>query len=549
MAYSAYSQAWLEDPSSIRSIFVVATILYDSSGLGTSYISTPVYFSNAGFSTTDALISFNPIIMGDVSLTESISSDGGISMTFGGIRLANHNGELDAYLSNNKYIWVNKPIQIYLGDPTWSAVASDFNTSTTKFELLFNGIIGDIVSTERSVVDITLRDKLERLNSPITEAKFGTATGTWVNNVQIADTIKPLVFGEVFNMTPTLIDPNSGGGKYMVHDGLIESIIEIRDNGVPVYQAGSAVYTGATVDLTIGTFILTYPPSGAITVSVQGQKSTINLTTGTSSVAYTNSIANIIAVIVTQYGKANSRLTSADIDLVNFNAFNTSNNKPVGIIITDTTNVLSICQALAASIGSQIYFSREGKLQLIQYGVGIPQTQDTANITIGYASTIPVDETDMLYDSFAISSKLPFTGAVKLGYCRNWTVQDGLLTSIPADHKDMLATEWLTSTYTASPTMVANYSLDIDPAQKDTYLITSADALAEATRLVTYYSVQRYTYKFTGTYVLLSLRLGQQIYLRHYRFDLNNSGAGRLGQVVSLTPNWVTSQVEVEVLI
>jgi hypothetical protein len=546
MAYTNYSQAWLEDQSSIRSIFVVANVLYDSTGLGTSYVSTPLYFSSDGYITTDGLISFNPIIRGDITLSESITSDGNITMSFGDISLSNFNGEIDSYLDNNKYIWVNQSIQIYLGDPTWAAVNTDFSISTSKFKLVFNGIMDDIDCKSRTELNIKLRDKLEKLNSPLTENKLGVY-GTWVNSVQNADNIKPLVFGEVFNMSPLLIDPNNGGGQYMVNDGAVAEVIEIRDNGVPIYQNGSSVYTGATVNTSTGTFILTYPPSGTITASVRGVNNSINLSTGALVTGtYTNKVANLIALITTQYGKANSRLVAADLDLTNLSAFDSANTQPVGIVITDRTNVLTVCQDLASSLGTQLYFNREGKLQLIKYGVGITPAQDT-NITIGVAS--PITESDIIFDSISISSKVPFSGAIKLGYCKNWTVQDSLVTAIPADHKDMFATEWLTVTSTASPTLVANYKLDIDPPQKDTMLLVSTDATTEATRLVTYYSTQRFVYKFTGVPKLLALRLGQQVYLAHSRFNLYNSGAGKLGQVVSISPNWTTTHIDIEVII
>lgn len=547
MAYTQYSQAWLEDPSSIRSIFIVATVLYDSSGTGTSYVSTPLYFSSDGLLTSDGLISFNPIITGTVGLTESISQDGGISMAFGDISLVNKNGELDTYFDVNRYIWANQSIQVYYGDPSWAASSTDFTTSTTKFKLIFNGVIDDIDSRSYTEATIKVRDKLEKLNNPLTEDKLGTAVGTWVNAAQNADSIKPLVFGEVFNMTPLLMDPNNGGGRYMVNDGPISELIEIRDNGVPIYQAGNSVFTGATVDIATGTFILTYPPVGAITASVKGTTDSINLSTGALVTAsYSNTIAKLVALIVTQHGPSNSRLVAADLDLVNLAAFDTANPDPVGVVITDRENILNVCQSLASSVGAQLYFTKEGKLQLLQYGIGVTPAADPT-ITVGV--TAPVTDSDIIFNSISVAGKIPMLGACKIGYCKNWTVQEGLLTSIPADHKDLYADEWLSVTVNQNATKVTNFKLNVDPPQLDTLLLTTADATAEATRLVTFYNIPRVIYKFTGTPRLLSLRLGQQIYLAHSRFNLYNAGAGVLGQVVTLSPNWTTGYIDVEVLI
>ncbi|CAB4134526.1 hypothetical protein UFOVP273_145 [uncultured Caudovirales phage] len=546
--YSAYSQAWLEDNSSIRTLFVVITPLYDSSGLGSSYTPSPQYFSTDGMMTTDGLIYFNPVIKSDITLSESISSDGNVSMSFGDISILNLNGELDAYLDPLKYIWANQQIQVYLGDATWPATSSDFTVSTSKYKLIFNGILEDIDSKSRNELNFKMRDKLEYLNNPVTENKLGVY-GNWVNSAQNADTIKPLVFGEVFNMSPLLIDPNNGGGQYMVNDGAVQQVIEIRDNGVPIYQNGSTVYTGATVDEANGKFILTYPPSGAITCSIQGIKNTINLSTGALVTGtYSNTIAKLIALMVTQYGPPNSRLTASDIDLANFSAFDTANPQPVGLLITDRVNILDAARQLASSVGAQISLSREGKLRFIKFGVGITPAQDPL-ITIGTTTDAPVTLTDMAFDSINISNKLTPQAALSLGYCRNWTVQDSLLTSLPADHKDLYASEWLTVTNTASATIITNYKLTIDPIQKDTCLLVQSDASAEAARLVTYYSVPRYVYRFTGIPRLLSLRLGQQVYLSHYRFNLYNSGFGKVGQVITLNPNWSKATVDVEVIV
>lgn len=546
--YNSYSQAWLEDNMSIRALFVVVSVLYDSSGAGTTYVPTTIYFASKGMLTDDGLISFDPILDGDISLTESLAGDGSTSMSFGDISLSNLNGRLDVYLDPSYYIWVNRPVQIYLGDPRWSSLSTDFAVDTTKYQLVFNGLVNDIDSKGIDELNVKLRDKMDKLNNPITENKLGTY-GTWVDSAQNADTIKPLVFGEVFNMSPLLIDPNVGGGQYMFNDGPVQAVIEIRDNGVPIYQYNNTSYTGAAPDLATGTFVLLYPPKGQITASIQGVKTRPNFDTSTVSTStYTNRLAELIAVIVTQYGPTNSRLTFADIDLVNFAAFNTVITQPVGTVVTDRTNIITVCQLLASSVGAQIMFSREGKLQLQRYGVGITSAEDT-RITVGDSTTSPIATSDILQNTLQISNKIPMIGAVCLGYCKNWTVQAGLQIAIPADHKDLFATEWLKTTSKASVELVANYALTVDVAQVDTSLLVTVDAVAEADRRLAFYTTQRYVYRFSGVPKLLALRLGQQVYLSHPRFNLYNGGAGKVGQVVTISPNWTSTLVDIEVLV
>lgn len=527
----SYSQEWLESPNSLRIILAELSV-YDVVASAETFI----YVSNGGYITSDGSISFNPIIMGEVTLKESLSPEGGVAMAFGDLELSNPNGEYDIWLDPSKYIWSNRSIKVYLGDPTW--VTTGIAQIRTNFLNVFNGIIDDIDSRNKNTLNIKFRDKLERLNAPLTEDKLGTY-GVWPGGQQNSDDIIPVIFGEVHNVTPLLVNPAEL--EYQVNNGLTESIIEIRDNGVPIYTAGTST-SGATLDLTNGRFKLNHPAAGTITASVQGVKKSVNMTTGALvSGTYVNNVANLITLIVTQFGKSSTRFTSADLDLVNLSAFATANTQSVGIPITDRTNVLNVCKDLAASIGAQLFVTRQGLLQLIKYGVGITALSDPITITT-------VDNSSIILNSLSISSRIPVTAATKIGYCKNWTVQQDLSTAIPEQDKVAFATEWYSTTNTNS-SVQSLYKLDSDPVQKDTLLVVDSAAQTEAARLTNFYSQQRTVYKFTGTSALLSLKLGQPLTLISDRFDLFNGGAGRLGQIVGLRPNWSKNNIEVEVLI
>lgn len=526
MPSTQYEQQWLEDPSAIRMLIVRVTPKYSATANGV-YVDTTLYFSNAPFVSTDATIVCNPIIRGNFTLGEALSSDGGFSMSLGDIELDNPNGELDQYLNTSYWIWSNCSLQIYYGDPTWSTSNAQL---TTKFATIFDGVCDDIDSRTRKTLNLKIRDKMERLNSPVTESKLGTY-GTWSGGQQNQDTIKPLVFGEVFNITPMLIDPSTL--EYMVHDGAIEKIIEIRDNGYPVYTNGGDT-SGATVDLSTGKFKLYRPPAGQVTCSVQGTTTSINLTTGNSQTSYSDTIASIIATIVAVYGKSNTRFTGTDLDLTNLNSFNTSNTQPVGYAVIDTSNVLTVCSELARSLGSQLVMTRGGKLRLIQYGTGFVNSDITE-----------INENDIIYNSLTISERLQVIAATKLGYCKNWTVQQNVTTNIPIFNKDSLAEEYLTTTVTDSA-VATTHKLTVDPEQKNTHLLVTSDATTEATRLNNFYKTQRTIYKLTGTSKLLGLQLGQTVTLKHSRFSLSN---GVSSQVVSINSNWGTSYVDVEVIV
>lgn len=518
----SYNQDWLENPSAIKLILAEVSVL---DVVANSTIS--LYMSTTGYTTTDGLTTYTPVLLGTISTTESISMDGSSGITFGDLEISNPNGELDSYLDSTKYIWVNKPITLYLGDPLW--VTANITEVHSNFLKIFDGVVNDIDSRAVNTINLKVRDKLERLNNPITEHKLGTY-GTWPGGQTNQDEIVPLVFGEVFNTTPLLVNPATL--EYRFNDGHTELLIELRDNGTPIYTQGGDT-SGASINLTTGTLNLIHPLVGTPTVSVQGVNSSINLTTGALVPGvYSNNVANLIALIVTQYGTG-QKLTSNDIDLVNFAAFASTYVQPVGVSIVDRTNVLSVCQLLATSVGAQIYMNRLGKLQLLH--LGIATTDPTVNITI----------VDILEPGLSISLKTEVVAATKLGYCKNWTVQPDLLTSIPSTHKSWYATEWATTT-AIDTTVQTIYSASGDPTQKDTALLSGADAYVEATRLNNYFKVPRTVYRFTGTSKLLSLKLGQAVNLTYPRFNLE---AGKMAQVVTLTPNWLESTIEIEVVI
>jgi hypothetical protein len=636
-----YTQAWLEDPTSIRGILVEVTVK-DLQGIyGTAGSENVIYLSNIGYVSGDSQTSYLPYLTGSLQTTESISIDGSLTMSFGDIAIANTSGERDDWLDNTKFIWTNRPIQVYLGDPRWllATVNDIHDTSTGGFQKIFDGIVSDIDSSSREVLNIKVRDKLQRLNEPVTDNKLGT-NGTWGQGQSNQDSIRPLIFGEVFNVSPILVDPSQL--EYMFHDtnvgtiiksttagtnlitctstkgfvlnaevvftatvvvsgtgltpttavfgGLTagttyyvktinsdntftvsttsggaavslttaaavttatvqaevkvssaELIIEIRDNGVPIYTDAS-VYTlsgvprpqGATINYNTGKFKLTKPPSGTITASIQGAKRSVNITNGTLvEGTYVNNIANIIALIVTQYGLASVRLSASDIDFTNFSNFATNNTQAVGIAITDRTNTLQACRFIANSANANLFMNRTGLLQLLQLGT---PTADTK---------VYITDNDILHHSLQVSSKTNVVAATKVAYCRNYTPQTTLASTLPANHNKIFQEPWLSNTVVDS-TVQSDYKLDSTPTQLETALIRGIHSAALAQSLNSYWKVPRIIYSFTGTSKLLSLKLGQAVNITHNRFGLTS---GKDGQVISLSPNWVTGTISVEVII
>lgn len=482
--------AWLQSPSAIRCLLVEVAV--SVSGVETvRYLSTLNYITDSA--ATPPNTAYMAVIGGGVTISEKLSIDGSASLSFGDIEIDNTEGVRDSWLDD---VWTNRSVNVFCGDVRWQR---------SQFRQVFSGTLAGISSRDRNTLNLALRDKLQRLNTPMSEAKLG---GTTDNK----DLLQPLCFGECHNIEPLLVDPATL--TYQVHSGPIERIIEVRDNGVPV---------SATIDLGLGTFTLTAQPAGMITCSVQGDK---------FGGVYRNTVGALVQRICTGYGKVSDRFGDSDIDDSNFAEFESGHSQPVGIYIQDRTNVLEVCAELASSLGAQLVMSRVGKLRLLK--VSLPTgTPDTAT----------PEHMDM--QSLHVADRPAVQASVKIGYCKNWTVQTELQTGIPEAHKNLFALEWLTST--AVDTAVASlHRLSAEPVQIDTLLLVEADADAEAARRLTLWSTQRNVYGYSGTPSQMLTELGTAKTLTHQRYGLASGG---LGQVVGIDRDWLSYRTQFEVLI
>lgn len=483
-------QSWLASASALRLILIEVGVV--AGGVTTTrYLSNRPYVTGPGDS--PANLAYEPVLAGPPSFSEQLSLDGETSLSYGDVALENHEGQRDSWLND---VWVNQPVKAWLGDARWAR---------GEFRLLFDGVVADIDSRDRTTLNLKLRDKMQRLNTPITERKL---EGDGANK----DALLPLAFGEVHNVTPLLADPVTL--EYQVHDGAIEGVIEVRDNGKPV--------TVTAIPAT-GKFRLLAQPAGAITASVQGEKAG----------NYRNTVGRLIRRIVTAYGKAEDRFTESDLDTASFDAFEADHPQPVGWYVAERDNVLEVCRQLAASVGVCLAMTRTGKLRLVK--LELP------------AGGVPFDVTEshIRQGSLRLAGRPGVAAAVKVGFCRNWTVQPGLQTSIPAGHRDLFASEWLTETVSDAAVQQA-YRLHGEPVQRNTCLLRRTDAQAEALRELALRKVQRSVFEFDGYAELLQLELGQAVTLRHRRYGL---GGGVPGVVVSLAPEWDGGTVKVGVMV
>lgn len=480
--------AWLKSSAAIRVVILEAEA--QVSGVETTFnMSTGVGYTS-GAAETPANTLYEPIASVGVLYTEQISLGGGASLAAGEVEIDNTNGTRDTWPT---YVWSNRPITAWIGDPRWPR--SDFRP-------IFVGVIANCVSKGLNKLTLKLRDKLQRLNAPITELKLG---GTTANK----DQLLPATFGECHNVTPLLINPSTM--QFQVHGTSMERVIEVRDNAIPVE---------AVVDLASGTFTLANQSSGTVTASIQGDQ---------PGGDYASRVAEIVTDLALNYGKSLDRFTNLDVDLVNLAAFDAAHPQPVGLWVAERLNILNACQMVAGSVGGEVLMSREGKLRILKLSLpaqGVPTEVRPRQMVD--RTLVPTGQSDVV-------------GAVTLGFAKNWTVQEGLQSAIPQEHKDLYAKEWLTSTKT-DPAAIAKFKLSAEPVQQDTMLLRRADADAEAQRRLDIWKVGRTTYEFEGVPEMLMLELGQAIKVFHPRFGM---AAGVTGQVISLAPDWLNAHVKV----
>lgn len=485
-----FFRAWLLDPDAIRCTLVEATVR--SGG-----VETTRYMSNLGYVTsgTDAPSNteYQSCIIDGCETDEEMTIDGTTSLTVGSIVVSNMNGERESWLQD---IWKNRPVKMYAGDVRWPR---------SDFRLVFSGIAKDIAPAGVDALSLELRDKIQQLNTAITDDKIG---GTGVN----AQRLVPVCLGECHNVEPVLEDAPTQ--RYRVHASQMERYIETRDNGV--------VQPGVTGNLPAGTFTLNQAVVGQLTQSVQGDA---------PNGVYQNTCAKIVQRLATGYGA--NPFTASDIDAANMAAFDAANPQAMGAYYRDRANVYEECSAFADSLGAKVVMSATGLLRLIR--IAIPAAGTPTVVT----------RTNFVMGSFEPVERIDVRASVKLGYNPCWLVQDNLQSGIPPEHKALYAQPWLT--VTATDSVVAGiYKLTDEPIQENTYLLSKATASGEASRRLALWKVQRTIYKYIGFSELMLEELGGAQLITHNRFNMD---AGVNAQIIGIRKSWLTYKATIKVLV
>jgi hypothetical protein len=481
-------QAWCEDDDALVNILFEVWPLVN-------HVPTLLRWSTLGYTSPGTVdpVFYEPGISLDVTPTEAISIEGGASISAGNLEIENLEGSRE-YL--RQYVWTNRPFTARVGDMRWGV--ADYRT-------IMVGQTASLAPKDERTLALHLRDMTERLNAPLTEHKLG---GDGPNQ----DSLYPLAFGECHNVTGLVTELLTRS----FHDGPMEAVKVVRSNALPV---------DFTSNESVGLCDITVDNQGAaVTASIQGDK---------FGGIYRNTIAALVQRIVTGFGKSGDRYTVDDIDLDNFRDFEASHQQKVGLWVPERMNVLEACDALAGSIGARLCPTIDGKLRLLQ--IALP----------AQGSSITIHPHHIVQGTLKLVQPVDPIAAVKIGFCKNWTIQTGLQSDISGVVREMFETEWLTQT-AVDDVRKLELKLEGDPAQRNTMLLRRVDARAEAARLLALWGPGRTVYEFTGMPALMRIPVGQGGQIFNEDFGME---AGKEFQVISVSRSWETRRVTVRILV
>ena len=421
---------------------------------------------------------------------------------FGEIVLANTDGGLDGFLA---YGWDDRRVRVLLGGEGFAY---------GEFGLVFDGTAEQIEATDE-MLTVRLRDWQHKLDKPVQGTLYAGADGN-EGGSDLAGVRKPLALGRVLNVRPVMVDP--GAGRYQVHDGTIDDVDALYVGGV-VYTkiAGTPAANQYAIDAATGFVTVGGAPlTEQVTCDVKGAK---------PGGAYLTTVADIVEEIVTSQGG----LGAGDLDDASFTALNAANNATVGVYIDGANgrSVLEVLDELVASIGGYYGFDRSGKFEVgrLEAPGGTPAATFT-NVEI-----LEIDRP---------ATALP-VHRVRLGYQPNGTVQVEfqLNGGATAPRRAFAAREF--RHVTAEDISVLTMHPLAGDLEINTLLDGSADASAEASRLLNLYKADRDLFRVRVKTQPFALELADTVRLTYPRFGLE---AGKEFRVIGLVEDAASNEVE-----
>ncbi|MBB4146020.1 hypothetical protein [Rhizobium rhizoryzae] len=459
--------------------YLVEIEAHDGASVKTLRVSTCGYVTGPGDTPANAIYDAQISDAGSFSASffGAARTMGSAEVGYGDLVLANADGALDDWLD---YAFDGRPIVVRRIEGR----NAPFSSAVT----IMTGTVQSLDSTSaRTSLRLRIYDRRLVLDKPLQTSRYGgtTTSGgpTADGNADLKDKIKPLVFGRVFSVPATPVNPFDL--IYQVHDGAVASI-QAYDGGVAL-QAGAdfpsvaALQAAAIVPGTfatakaLGLFRIGFSPAFDVTADVVEGASLAE--------RYPASIASRIM--------ARMGLGNADRDATSFAALDAAAPVECGIFLDSETNALDAIDKVLSSVGGAIVPDAFGVFEAGRVSVPASPVQ---TLTM---HDVLADGGDQGGGSFGVIANPDTDGGVPvwrvvIKYRQVHQVQDrsrtaGVLTD---EQRTFLAAEWR-EVVAEDATIKERYKLATE-ITLETAIANQADAQSEATRKLGLYGVNRF---------------------------------------------------------
>lgn len=403
---------------------------------------------------------------------------GRTQISYGDMVLLNNDGALDDLLN---YSFSGRKITIRLG------VVKPNSNRTPTWTNVISGVMEQAQFSWQKIT-IRVRDRQQDLAKPIQQTRYG-GTNALPNGLDgvatdIAGRPKPMVFGQVFNVTMPCV--NTTRLIFQLHHGsALTSVDGVYDRGAPL-TAGAA-YTSQT-DMETNT-------------PITGQYRVWNSAAGTYIRVATNPSGPLTADATQGFSVGNRTAGQLWITILYFMGINTNYvefadvtaldtlvSYPVGVFVPHDRDVtaLELLDEICNSVGAWYGIDSNGKFRIGRIDVPI-------GTSVGAITATEIIKIER------IASRDKGVGIpawkIKLGYQRIYTLQNDLTNTVTAVRKSYLAQEYRRIEASNSAVLTAN--LTSPEIEFKTNLVLAADATAEAARRLAIYKTQRNVYEVT----------------------------------------------------
>lgn len=498
-------------------IFLVEAEPYDPTQASESTSVVFKRFSDVGYTSketdTPSSVHYDNKLMKPPVSSESLSRVGAVGglivPDLGEIELTNSSGDLDELLD---WAWDGRSIVIKMGKKSFDL--SQFGVVATAVGMRAVGDFNKVVIKSRSL-DF-------RLRTPIQTNRYG-GTGGADGGSDLEGKPKPLCFGKCLNVECVLVD--AANLLFQVHDGQIEAIDAVYDNGAALTYDATPAAGQYSTDLNAGTITLGGSAVGLITADVQGSK-----TSGT----YVSTTGKIVRRIITEHGKQ-PLADPGDLHTGTFDSYETDQPATVGIFVPpedrDVEDVILDLLRGAASFG---FFNRIGKFRILQFQA--PSSTPDLRLT---------DETILSIERLEQAPPFDFpVSKIAVSYERNFTVQspDSVAGSVTDARRGFLR-EARRLRESEDATVNTTHLLAEEPEPIEAYFANEADAATEAARLLGLYGVDRQFLKVVALRQPFQHHLHETVRVTSSRFGLS---AGKNFRITSYTNNVPPGRVTME---